>query len=99
MPEDAPEQFTQDLQLPPCLFGLFSVIRLAYAHHVRRHRACPASTPWYVKTHVTFSDALATVRRQLWAITVFGTSRYAREYEKLSPGLRNQLLDQLSRAA
>ena len=87
------------LRMAPCRFGLFSVIRLAYAHHVRRQRACPATTPLYVKNHVTLSDAHATLRRQLWAITVFGTSRYAREYEKLSPGLRNQLLDQLSRAA
>ncbi len=87
------------LRMAPCLLGLFSVISLAYARHVRRHQARPASAPWYAKPDVTFSDALATVRRQLWAFTLFGTSRYAREYEKLSPGLRNQLLDQLSRAA
>lgn len=50
----------------PCLLGLFSVVvLLAYAVHPdhlpTRHAA------WYAKPEATFSDALAAVRRQLWA--------------------------------
>jgi hypothetical protein len=50
----------------PCLLGLFSVVvLLAHAAHPdhlpTRHAA------WYAKPAATFIDALAAVRRQLWA--------------------------------
>jgi hypothetical protein len=50
----------------PCLLGLFSVVVLmAYTLHPddlpTRHAA------WYAKAEPTFIDALAAVRRQLWA--------------------------------
>jgi hypothetical protein len=50
----------------PCLLGLFSlVVLLAHAAHPdhlpTRHAA------WYAKPEATFIDALAAVRRQLWA--------------------------------
>src|SRR5207248_10350360 len=55
----------------PCLLGLFSLVALAYAQHVKRGgKARPLGTPWYAKPHVTFSDAIATVRRLLWRQTV-----------------------------
>jgi hypothetical protein len=50
----------------PCLLGLFSlVLLLAY-------RLSPKALPtrqaaWYAKRTPTFADALAVVRRQLWA--------------------------------
>lgn len=87
------------LRMTPCLLGLFSVVSLAFAAHARHHRVSPAAAPWYVKTDITFSDAIACVRRTLWGQTVFGTSRYAKQYAKLTPGLRNLLLDYLSPAA
>ena len=87
------------LRMAPCLLGLFSVISLAFADHARRHRVRPATTAWYQKTDVTFSDALACIRRLRWGQTVFGTSRYGPQYAKLTPGLQTLLLDQLSRAA
>ncbi|MHC4407174.1 MAG: IS701 family transposase, partial [Planctomycetota bacterium] len=86
------------LRMAPCLLGLFSVISLAFAAYNRRHRVHPATTPWYEKTDITFSDAIACVRRLLWEQTVFGTSRYAKQYAKLTPGLRNLLFDCLSPA-
>jgi hypothetical protein len=50
----------------PCLLGLFSLVALmAYTVHPddlpSRHAA------WYPKPEATFVDALAAVRRQLWA--------------------------------
>jgi DDE superfamily endonuclease len=50
----------------PCLLGLFSlVVLMAYTLHPdalpTRHAA------WYAKPEATFVDALAAVRRQLWA--------------------------------
>ncbi len=87
------------LRTAPCLLGLFSVISLVLADYSRGHRVRPASTAWYVKTDVTFSDAIATVRRLLWEKTVFGTSNYAKQYAKTPPAIRKLFLDCLCPAA
>jgi hypothetical protein len=52
----------------PALLGLFSIVTLL-AHQLYQRfpealRARPAA--WYTKEHITFSDALACVRRELW---------------------------------
>jgi DDE superfamily endonuclease len=55
----------------PALFGLFSLVTL-FAHYLQVQR--PFSLPtaaWYVKSQPTFGDALATVRRTLWATRLF----------------------------
>jgi hypothetical protein len=50
----------------PCLLGLFSlVVLLAHALHPRDLPARQAA--WYPKATATFADALAAVRRHLWA--------------------------------
>ena len=51
----------------PALLGLFSVVTL-FAHR-RMVRAAGAfrRAAWYHKAHPTFSDALALVRKELWA--------------------------------
>jgi hypothetical protein len=52
----------------PSLFGLFSLVTLL-AHQLYRRRPGGLSArgaAWYDKTRVTFSDALACVRRELW---------------------------------
>ena len=58
----------------PVLLGLFSLVTLlAHRLHDRgllRAQACA----WYQKQAPTFSDALATVRRYLWANTIFDNS-------------------------
>jgi len=87
------------LRTAPCLFGLFSVVSLIYADHVRRHKPRPACTGWYVKGEPTFADAVATVRRLFWEQTVFQQSAHHETFKKLPRGLRELLLDCLSRAA
>jgi len=82
----------------PCLLGLFSVITLIYAEHLRRHSPRPACTAWYVKTEPTFADAIATVRRLFWEKTVFQRSWHKDAFEKVPRGLRLLLLECLSRA-
>ena len=58
----------------PVLLGLFSLVTLLAARlHARgllRAQVCA----WYEKAAPTFSDALAAVRRYLWAETIFDTS-------------------------
>ena len=51
----------------PALLGLFSVVTL-FAHR-RMVRAAGAfrRAAWYHKRHPTFADALALVRKELWA--------------------------------
>jgi hypothetical protein len=52
----------------PALLGLFSVVTL-FAHQRRRlpAGAFRRQAAWYRKRHPTFADALALVRKELWA--------------------------------
>jgi hypothetical protein len=83
----------------PCLFGLFSLVCLIYAEHLRTHKPRPAGTDWYAKSEPTFADAIATVRRLFWEETVFQQASHKEAFEKVPARLRNLLLDCLSRAA
>jgi hypothetical protein len=58
----------------PVLLGLFSLVTLL-AHRLHARGLLVAQTSsWYHKPHLTFSDALAAVRRYLWAESLFSTS-------------------------
>jgi hypothetical protein len=58
----------------PALLGLFSLIAL-WAHNLYATTApAPRTATWYRKPLPTFSDALATVRREIWASHHFQTS-------------------------
>ena len=87
------------LRSAPCLLGLFSVVCLVFDTHQRRHPVRPASTAWYVKEGITFSDAIAAVRRLLWVKTIFEASAQEAHIAKLPRSLTTLLLDALSRAA
>jgi hypothetical protein len=87
------------LRTAPCLLGLFSVVCLIFAEHTQRHRIPIRQTLWHVKAEPTFSDVTATVRRLFWRDTIFKEASYHEGLEKLSPRVRNWLLDQLSQAA
>ncbi len=51
----------------PALLGLFSLVTLFAHQHMAKGADSARQTAWYSKPHPTFSDALAQVRRQLWA--------------------------------
>jgi hypothetical protein len=87
------------LRTAPCLLGLFTVVCLIYAQHLKRHRIYIRRRPWYLKAEPTFSDAMATVRRLFWQETLFQQPFYRKVLHKLSPKIRNWMLDQLCRAA
>jgi hypothetical protein len=62
----------------PALLGLFSLIAL-FAHQWMRQAAVAGvfrrQASWYHKRHPTFADALALVRKELWAgATFYGSS-------------------------
>ena len=55
----------------PTLLGLFSLIAL-WAHDLyETQMPAPRTASWYAKPLPTFSDALAAVRRELWARVAF----------------------------
>jgi hypothetical protein len=89
---------TSVLRTVPCLLGLFSLVSLIF-HRIWRQRAiAPHSDPWYTKKQLTFSDAIAEVRRLCWAEVLAQPGQHAR-VTKLPRRLRLTLLDQLCHAA
>jgi hypothetical protein len=90
---------TSVLRTGPVLLGLFSVVSLIFAEHVRHHRLPIRQTAWYTKTEPTFSDALATVRWLVWRELLFQHPRFHNPVQKLPDKLKNFLLDRLSGAA
>ena len=98
---ETPRQYVANsvLRTAPCLLGLFSIVCLIFAEHARRHRIRVRWTQWYAKAEPTFSDAIATVRRLFWKEIIFEKASHHKGFKKLSPTLRNLLLDYLSQAA
>ncbi|MBV9848437.1 MAG: transposase [Armatimonadetes bacterium] len=75
----------------PCLLGLYSLVTL-WAHDLRRsHRLLPSTAAWYAKERITFSDALAIVRRALWAEAALRTSRRQRDLVEVPRPLLSRL--------
>ena len=87
------------LRTVPCLLGLFSVVSLLFHRNTRGRMPRPRAYPWYAKREVTFSDALAAVRRLLWRETVFAESSKRHGLNQLPSKLRDTLLEHLSLAA
>jgi hypothetical protein len=85
------------LRMTPCLFGLYSVVASLY-NRLPAGRRVGAIT-WPGKTGVTFSDALAAVRRWIWAEGVFSQVDGGSAIEKLPAPLREVLYSALAPAA
>jgi hypothetical protein len=49
----------------PMLLALYSLLVVWFARHVRHPETCVRRTPWYRKSHVTFSDMLAAAREDI----------------------------------
>ena len=81
--------------------GLFSVITLfAHQHITNKGVEALRRTAWYAKSHPTFSDALAVVRKQLWAADqTFCRSSADSELVKVPREFMERLTDALCYAA
>jgi hypothetical protein len=87
----------------PALLGLFSLVTL-FAHGQMRQaadvfRQAPRQAAWYRKRHPTFSDALALVRKELWASATFRGSPADTETVEVPRVLMERLTDTLCYAA
>lgn len=83
----------------PCLLALFSIITLL-AHRLGQGQILHTrSAAWYSKALPTFSDAIAAVRRHLWAAENLLHSDSAAEYQRIPLPLLRRMTDALAYAA
>ena len=85
------------LRVTPCLFGLYSVVAWLYNELPACRRV--GSIDWPGKACVTFSDALAAVRRWVWSEGVFARVEGGSAIEELPEPLREILYSALAPAA
>ena len=83
----------------PALLGLFSLITLWANDLAAEIPILPKSAAWYPKTHCTFSDAIAAVRRVIWDHQINCMSRSSRDNIKIPRQLWNRAADTLAYAA
>lgn len=86
------------LRAAPGLFGLYSVVALAWAALAANgERKGPIN--WTGKQGATFSDAITAVRRQLWRQWVFQWGGHAVAFAKLPRPFQQLLLSAMAPAA
>jgi hypothetical protein len=84
----------------PAVLALFSMVTLLGNHRYgKQPEQFVRQSAWYVKRLPTFSDALATVREQLWREAGFRTSRSEADSVKVDRALLERLTDALCYAA
>jgi DDE superfamily endonuclease len=83
----------------PALLGLFSLVTLLAHHRMGQTAGAVRQAAWYHKAHPTFSDALALVRKELWAqASFYGSSREV-DMVKVPRALVERLTDAVCYAA
>jgi hypothetical protein len=83
----------------PALVGLFSLVILLAHPAMTTQTIRPRQSAWYAKPLPTFADALALVRRRLWAALLFPPSIANGDPEKILPILTQRWCDLLCSAA
>jgi len=84
----------------PALLTLFSLVTLLVDQRMARSaKVVLRKAAWYDKTHPTFADALAVVRKDLWAHTTFRGSPRGADMVKVPRESIESLTDALCYAA
>lgn len=83
----------------PSLFGLYSIVTLLAQELAQEKKLTTRTSAWYEKEVATFSDAIAAVRRYLWAFQYFQTSKIETEMIKIPRAFIERLTDTLCYAA
>lgn len=83
----------------PVLLGLFSIVALLAERLHRSGGLVPRQAAWYLKPALTFSDAIAAVRRRLWASEFISYSPSDRESATIPASLLEHWADALAYAA
>jgi hypothetical protein len=79
----------------PALLGLFSVVTLLADRQTQGRKLSVRQAAWYRKECPTFSDALASVRGQLWNETLFSMSSAKTDIQKVQQALLERFADAL----
>jgi hypothetical protein len=83
----------------PALLGLFSLITLFAHQRMRPTTEAVRRVAWYRKAHPTFADALALVRKDLWASATFYGSPAHSDTVKVPKAFMQRLTDAICYAA
>jgi hypothetical protein len=83
----------------PALLGLFSLVNLFAHRWMIQAAGAFRRAAWYHKTHPTLADALALVRKELWAQATFCGSPADTETVKVPRAFTERLTDALCYAA
>jgi hypothetical protein len=83
----------------PILLGLFSIVALLAERLHRTGGLMPRQAAWYLKPVLTFSDALAAVRRRLWASEFMSCSPSDRDSATIPASLLEHWAQALAYAA
>jgi DDE superfamily endonuclease len=83
----------------PALLGLFSLVTLVTHQHVSQAPLRARQAAWYRKAQPTFADALALIRRDLWAQATFPLSSNAPDLVKVPRTFVERLTETLCYAA
>ncbi len=83
----------------PVLMALFSIVALWADQLYKLNLVNMKPCAWYQKSHPTFSDAIAAVRRHIWRENYFSTSRFRDDIDNLNSKWINLLVDVATRAA
>jgi hypothetical protein len=83
----------------PALFGLYSLVTLMAHAELQSEARVVRTAAWYVKSHPTFADAIALVRRELWRACHFARSEAHTEIIKIPRALFERLTDTVCYAA
>lgn len=67
------------LRTTPVLLGLYSIIILCTHDLAKARKLKPRTATWYPKSVLTFSDAIAAVRREIWAHQISSMSQPHRD--------------------
>src|ERR1700730_1105919 len=87
------------LRTTPALLALFSIVTL-WAHELSKSRKLtPRTAAWYPKAFLTFSDAIATVRREIWGHQISFMSRPRRDSIEIPRHIWNRVEAALEYAA
>jgi DDE superfamily endonuclease len=79
----------------PALLGLYSLITVLAHRLAQRGKVFTRRTAWYRKPRPTFSDAIASVRYELWRCPTFHTSQANRNITKLPTAVLKRLASAL----
>jgi hypothetical protein len=87
------------LRTTPALLALFSIVTLLTHDLARSRKLKPKTAAWYAKRFLTFSDAIAAVRREIWAHQISFTSRPRRDRVEIPCHIWRRMENALAYAA